>query len=300
MTSKSVQLGADIRITLRKLDDIAAKTGGTRRLDGDHGPKISDVDLERMTPYRRQQYLIASDMKHVRDGIARLDLLESGTQSSSATERAQVSLSIRKGMNSLKDKMKPMQKMAQSEGCTEMYHQLKSHVEKTERLYKDRFRPGTEIPGGGDDVSPGGGANEPLLRKSGGGVGGGVGGGGSYGSNAEYMDLREDPEFVLFFEQTRAADRAMDDALGRIQEGTGRLKETALQIGGELKHQKRMMDDVEHKVDRIQVQMVTLNGKLKRTIKRVDQDKMLVYLICCFILLGVGGFVLYEAKVVKN
>ena len=269
---------ATIRVSLRKLDAITEKCGGGRR--GAGASEDDGVDLSAMTPYRREQYKLAKDLKALRENIAKLDAVEAKS-GATATDRASVSVKVRKGMQSIKEKQKALQKIARDEGGSagQEYQNMVAHIEKTEKLYSSRFR------GGEGPSVPSVTANTPLLEKN--------KSQGRNDPNVEYKSLHDDEEFTMFFSMCQKNDQAMDRALDRIQQGTSRMKETAIQIKQEVTIQKRMLDEVELKADRIHEQMLGLNGKLKKTLESVENDKMCLYIICCILLLGVAGYALY-------
>jgi len=278
----SLSSGATLRLSLRKLDSLSQKVGVKAQSADDD----SDVDFSKMTPYRREQYLLVKELKILRENIAKLDAVEK-QRNATATEKASVSLRVRKGMTAVKEKQQALKKLAQQDGpaATQEFQALGVHIDKTEKLYSNRFRgsgvptAATETPGGSKTTD-----TTWLLKDR-----------DPSPRNVEYMSLHDDEEFTMFFQTCKKNDIAMDRGLDRIMQGTSRMKETALQISQEITIQKRMLDEVEIKADRIHEEMQTLNGKLKKTLGEVDKDKMCLYLVCCVLLLGVAGYLLYES-----
>eukprot|EP00759_Apiculatamorpha_spiralis_P012685 PhF_6_TR19633/c0_g1_i1/m.28647 len=232
-----------------------------------------------MTPYRREQYLVAKELKTLRENIAQLDEIDK-KPTATATDRATISVKVRKGMQSLKEKQKSLQKVARQENTMDEFQVMNAHIERTEKLYMDRFR-------GEGAPPPPPTTTTPLLSTN-------------RDSTGSYASLHDDGEFQLFFQQCKEKDVLMDRALERISHGTVRMKENARMIRTEVDVQKRMLDEVEVKADRIHEQMLGLNGKLKKTLEQVEQDKMCMYVFCCLLLLGVAGYLLYVTGVLKK
>eukprot|EP00658_Telonema_sp_P-2_P046235 TRINITY_DN3434_c0_g1_i3.p1 TRINITY_DN3434_c0_g1~~TRINITY_DN3434_c0_g1_i3.p1 ORF type:complete len:126 (+),score=26.83 TRINITY_DN3434_c0_g1_i3:204-581(+) len=109
------------------------------------------------------------------------------------------------------------------------------------------------------------------------------------GADSGGVNLQDDQEFAQFFATLRENDTQIDHALTRIDQGVTRLKNTALNIKDEMKLQTVLLEQTEQKVDNVHGKMRGLNKKLKETLKRVDKDRMCLYIFCCIILLGVAG-----------
>lgn len=253
---------AEVTVALRKLQKLNEACG--------NGPKKAaepEVDLTKMSPYEQQQYKIACDMKRARENILELDNLGDKV---SITRKTELSNNIRKDLNSMKKDAITLQKLAVKEKKKDEYDQLVSHVKKTDQLYRARFG-GRQI----DDVNSG--APVPV-------------------NNIEMNDLgtpmvslRDDDEFVQFFQQTQKNDQTIDQALDRIALGVTRLHENATMIKSELAVQSTLLDETEAKLDKVHTNLKGVNKKLKETIKQVDKDRFCIYIFCCIILLGLAG-----------
>eukprot|EP00759_Apiculatamorpha_spiralis_P011078 PhF_6_TR18546/c0_g1_i1/m.27084 len=209
---------------------------------------------------------------------------------SSATKSARTSHSSKKDAINVK-------KSAQTENRRSEYETLLSHKAKTEQLFQSRFvqdqatREALNAAAGG---SPG---KKPIASlKS---LMDGANPGGSGEEMQPMMSVRDDEEFQLFFEHTKSLDKKMDQALDRISAGVSRMHENALQIKSELKVQEVLLKETEQKVDNLNEQLYTLNGKLKKTLEEVDKDKCCIYLVCCLLLLGIAGYLVHALGIIK-
>lgn len=253
---------------IRKLMALQDKCGGNpyKKKEEDN------VDTSKMSAYEQSQYKIATDMKRTREAMAELEALPSNAP---VDKRIRLSNQIRGSVTKMVAETKDLRQLATRENKKEEYLQLVSHVNKTERLSKGRNpNPQDEDGYGASSNSRGGVSNYSDVEM------GGVGGGPS---------VRDDPEFMQFFEQTKKNDEKIDLQLDRIGAGVQRLKQNATLIKDELSIQKALLDETEHKVDNIHGKLKGLNKKLKETLKKVDQDRMCLYLFCFLLLLGLAG-----------
>ena len=255
---------ATLTYHVKRLQTLASKCG----VDSE-GKKSDEpqVDTSKMTQYELGQYRVATQLKRLRENIAELDGLG---EKASQTQKTVIQQQIRKDLTAVKKETAEVMKAAKSENRKEEYQELKSHVEKTEALYKNRFR-SKEM----DMGSPG--SPPPRLDMDLSEVG------------TPMVSLRDDEEFMQFFEQTKQNDVKIDEAVDRISAGVSRLHDNALAIKDELKVQNAMLNEVEEKTDRIHGNLKGLNKKLKQTINEVDKDKICIYVFCCVLLLGLAG-----------
>lgn len=190
-------------------------------------------------------------------------------------------------------------KAAHDEGKKSEYERLVGHLKKTEDLYNSRFAAGdedTRAMAAGYGGTGGGGAS---------GGGGGMGGGGGNNRGVTQLDtemsslshpmvnLRDDEEFQVFFEQTQKNDQIIDQHLDRLSAGVQVLQQNATQINQELKVQSRLLDETETKVDKVHTDLVTVNKKLSKTLKSVKKDKLCIYLVCFILLFGLCGAIYF-------
>lgn len=266
-----------INVHLRRLTALQEKCGGNPNKKKEE----DTVDTSKMSAYEQQQYKIAVDMRRTRETMAEIEALPSGA---SVDKRARLNNQVRGAVSKMVAETKELRHLATKENRKEEYLQLVSHVNKTERLSKGRNPNATDEDGGGYSPANARGVTR-LEDVEMGGMGGGGGGGGP--------SIREDPEFAQFFEQTKRNDEKMDQQLDRIGAGVLRLKQNATLISDELQIQKALLDETEHKVDNIHGKLRGLNRKLKETLKKVDQDRLCIYLFCCLLLLGIAGGCFY-------
>lgn len=257
---------ATLTYHLKRLQELQSKCGVTP--DGDKS-KEPAVDTSKMTPYEIGQYKVATQLKRLRENIAELDELG---EKASQTQKTVLQQQIRKDLTAVKKDTAEVMKAAKSENRKDEYQELKGHVEKTEALYKNRFRT-KEMSEGLAAV----GSGAPRLDVELGDL------------DKPMVSLRDDEEFMQFFEQTKQNDVKIDQAVDRISAGVSRLHDNALAIKDELKVQNAMLNEVEEKTDRIHGNLKGLNKKLKQTINEVDKDKICIYVFCCVLLLGLAG-----------
>eukprot|EP00760_Papus_ankaliazontas_P017585 PhM_4_TR17330/c0_g1_i1/m.88001 len=276
----------ELSYAIRRLDKLCQQCGGApkKKGEGDDPP----VDTSRMSEFQKGQYYMAALMQKIRSNIEKLDEIEN--TGASAAQKAEVSNTIRKDIAQLKKDALTVKKAAQADNKRAEYETLIAHKTKTEQLFAARFVQDQSTRDNIMGAALGKGKQSQdlstLMDKN----------------NTEMrpmVSVRDDEEFQLFFQNTKQNDRLIDEAVDRIGQGVTRLHENALQIQSELKVQKVLLEETEDKVDRINDQLITLNSKLKKTIESVDKDKMLMYLICCIVLLGVLGFAASQTGLIK-
>ena len=255
----------EVSFHLKKLKKLNEACGGSMKKSAE-----PEVDTSKMSLYEQGQYKVACDMKRTRENIIELDGLG---EKASVTRKAELSNSIRKDLNGMKREVANLQKLAVKDKKKDEYEQLVTHVKKTENLYRARFGGRVE-----ESTGPTGNTGATSLNSF-----------EMSDFNAPMVSLREDEEFMQFFEQTKKNDELMDKALDRISAGVTRLHENALSIKTELQVQSTLLDETEAKVDKVHTNLKGVNKKLKATIKQVDQDRLCLYVFCFIILLGLGG-----------
>ena len=279
----------ELAYSLRRLNKITEACGGGPKTKKDEGPP---VDTSKMSEFDKGQYFMAVSMKRIRDNIEKLDQMDKESESTAA--KAELGNRIRKDIAQLKTDAINVKKSAQTEGKRSEYETLLTHKSKTEQLFQSRFVQNEGTRAALNAAASGGKKPAADLHKS---LMDGPTSGGQ--EMTPMSSIRDDEEFQLFFEQTKALDKKMDQALDRISGGVARMHENALQIKGELRVQEVLLKETEVKVDKLNEQLYTLNTKLKKTLEDVDKDKLCIYLICCILLLAVAGYLVHALGIVK-
>lgn len=247
------------------------------------GPKKaqSSVDTSKMTEYERQQYKLAEQMQRIRGNILELDNMP---DAASTTKKVELRNQIRKDVDGLHRGALDARKAAKDENRKDEYDKLFSHVTKTQQLWKARFQEGSgSVPS--ELMSPKGGGNGTTRVDE------------EMSSLSQPMvNLRDDAEFGLFFEQAAKRDVEIDQALDMVSAGVTTLHQQAKSMGAELKVQAVLLDTAGKKMDNITSDLTTLNKKLKKTIKEVEKDKMCIYLICCILLIALAGTIYFVMR----
>lgn len=273
----SVAEDAAVRVSLKKLQSLQAACGVKKALDpnaiGD-----AEIDYSKMTPYDAAQFKIADRMRIMRGLVSELDALPSG---GNPTRRVEISNQIRKEDKKVKTAITEARQLATQEQKQREYETLQMHYRTTTQLWKSRF--------GGNTASEESTSNSYYGSVS---KDSGIELDNALPSSSGYS-LREDEEFLQFFQQTQRNDKLMDQAFDRIHQGVQRLGEQALMLKQEMKVQDILLDEVEKKTDGVTAKLKGLNSKLKDTIKKVDQDKMCVYVFCFILLLGIAGAIYF-------
>lgn len=274
---------ATINVSMRKLRALQTSCGGK------YGATATDepaVDFSKMSPYQVKQFQVADRMRIIRTLMTELDELPSNL--SNPTRRVEISNQIRKEERKITMEMKEAKSLSLQERKSSEFDDLQQHFRTTQQLW--RARSGVAVAADTD------GYGAMTSGHSGRGVNGGreasielenaLPAAGGY-------NIREDGEFAMFFQQTQQNDVLMDKALERVEKGVQRLAENATLLNQELKVQDVLLDETEKKVDGVHGKLRGLNSKLKDTIKKVDNDKMCLYVFCCIVLLGIAGGIYY-------
>lgn len=261
-----------IKGPMRRLERLQQACGGPpdqKKADPD-----ADVDFSQMTPYEVQQYKLATRMRNFRLKMAELEALGPNAD---VSKRAAAANFLRRERTAMQADLRACeQKVGRDANNKSQFEQLSRHLKNTDEFYRRSTRGG----GDGDDYG-----TVPTAR----GVtrvddldsADIVGGGGP--------SIRDDPEFQEFFLQIHKNDKKMDEQLSRIHAGVQRLNQNALVIKDELKIQDVILSEIEVKVDNSYVKLKGLNKKLKETLKKVDRDRMFLYVFCFILLLALAG-----------
>lgn len=268
---------------LKRLEALKDKCGGV-----DKKKEKPAVDMSKMTEYEKAQYRTAELMQNMRNTILEFDNLG---PNASNTVKVDLRQQIRKNGMKLDELAKDARKWAKEENRKEEYEKLLAHVTKTKTLWSSR----TQSDGMKD-------ALDTMSPRNGGAAGGG-GGNGVQKLDEEMsqlgqpmMNLHDDQEFQLFFDQVSKRDEEIDQALDQISAGVTVLHQQAIQMNTELKVQKELITTAEKKMDNVTSQLTGLNKKLKKTIKEVQKDRLCLYVICCILLLALAGTIYFVTK----
>lgn len=295
---------------LRKLQEITGVTvaeGGEVRKDGMTADE--EQRYKKLTKFGQAQFRVAQELRVIRDNLAEMEKMEEDNQQAAQkrtsllgggstaplhtrTEVARIGNDIRKRVAKLATMQKEMVKEAQTEGKQEEAQETARHIERTRALWKTRAGYGGTGAVDEEMSGPKRSENIPLLNDN------QVNGGAPIGHDCRDA-LRDDQEFILFFQQVAEKDVQMDKAVDRIAAATARLKDNATLLKDELGLQKKLLDDTDQKVDKVEKNLDTLNRRLKKTLKNVDGDKVCIYAVCFLLLLGITGYGLYAAGVFK-
>eukprot|EP00672_Neobodo_designis_P026849 CAMPEP_0174852938 /NCGR_PEP_ID=MMETSP1114-20130205/27278_1 /TAXON_ID=312471 /ORGANISM="Neobodo designis, Strain CCAP 1951/1" /LENGTH=316 /DNA_ID=CAMNT_0016087559 /DNA_START=39 /DNA_END=989 /DNA_ORIENTATION=+ len=296
----------ELRAMQRKLRVMNEKIHGPGANDsmGDAAGKdpyaVDDDVLANMTPFEQEELKLAMALRKFRDTMAEVDTCAKGKSADEQVTNPRLA-KMRQQLRKMEMDLKPMQRSIASKATTEeekrRAREALGHLNNMRKRY-DRHRSAFQMQAFGnanaadpdlyDDRQPGydtGSPAAPMLTN--------IDDVGNAGQN-----LREDEEFALFFEQIAKQDQRIDQALDRIHAGTLQLKENAMNINRELKVQQVLLDETEEKVAKTTERLTSLNKRVKKAVKDVEADRMCMYVICCVLMLGLVGFILYSTGVV--
>eukprot|EP01060_Flectonema_neradi_P002885 TRINITY_DN11803_c1_g1_i1.p1 TRINITY_DN11803_c1_g1~~TRINITY_DN11803_c1_g1_i1.p1 ORF type:complete len:319 (+),score=74.07 TRINITY_DN11803_c1_g1_i1:108-959(+) len=280
----------EINNYMRRLQRIAEEVGVDASGEVEEEEK---VDTSNMTAYEKGTYQATKSMAALREDIIVLDDVEKGKQQVTATQKAQITQRITRGLRMLRTETANLNKVANRENRISDYNELVKHVERTEELYKCRFRSkehDTDAFGGFD--SGGGGGAVPMKHID------QIGDQGDLSENL--LDPRDDVEFQQFYQQSKQKDEQMDKMLDQVSYHLGNIKEQAMIASNEIDLHNAMLDNINEKGDKNIVQMRQINKKLKKTLKEVDKDKYCLYVICCLMLLGIIGVIVSQSGMLSD
>jgi len=110
-------------------------------------------------------------------------------------------------------------------------------------------------------------------------------GNGSDPVNSELPDI-DDVDFKVLI----VNDKKIDEKLGDLSGHVGNLREQALAMGREAELQGEMLETLEAKTDKINVELDNINIRLKKALQSVRSgDRCIMDLILVIVLLGIGG-----------
>lgn len=265
------EMASDLSTRIKRLEQLSAKCGGNP--ENKVVDPLAEVDFTKMSQYEGAQFKLAVHMKEYRESAAELERLG---DTGSVSRKAALNNFLRRQKDSMKAELKECQKLASKDANDrKAYARLEEHFRNTEGLHRKResdtsygtANTGVKRVDDLDDLS--------MPDTSGG------------------VSLHDDAEFAQFFATLRENDTQIDQALTRIEQGVTRLKNTALNIKDEMKLQNVLLDHTEQKVDNVHGKLRGLNKKLKETLKKVDRDRMCLYIFCCILLLGLAGGIYY-------
>ena len=81
-----------------------------------------------------------------------------------------------------------------------------------------------------------------------------------------------------------------------VSAGVTVLHNQAKVMNTELKVQKVLLDEADNKISHITDELMSMNKKLKKTIKAVQKDRLCLYVICCVILIALAGAIYFIMK----
>lgn len=258
---------SDLSIRIKRLEALSAVCGGEQAKKAD---PLEEVDFSKMSPYEGAQFKLALHMKDYRESAGELERLG---DTGSISRKAALNNYLRRQQDTMRAELKECQRFAKDANDRKSYSKLEEHFRNTEGLYRKR-----------ESTSAGYGSTNAGVKRV-----DDLDDVSMPGADSGGVNLQDDQEFAQFFATLRENDTQIDQALTRIDQGVTRLKNTALNIKDEMKLQTVLLEQTEQKVDNVHGKMRGLNKKLKETLKKVDKDRMCLYIFCCIILLGVAG-----------
>lgn len=269
-------MSRELKGPIRRLERLQQLCGGLP--DQKKEDPEADIDYTKMTPYEASQFKLANRMRSFRLKMNELDSLPANADIS---KKAAITNYLRRERTAMQADLRACeQRINKDANNKSQFEQLAHHLRNTDDQYRRRMG------GGGSGADDGYGAAttagvsryEDLDVPEAGGP-----------SGASGNSVRDDPEFQQFFQQLQQNDQKMDEKLGRIHQGIQRLNQNAVTITDELKIQDVILTEIEVKVDNTYVKLRGLNKKLKETLKKVDQDRMFLYLFCLILLIALAG-----------
>jgi hypothetical protein len=306
----------EVRRMNRRLAEMNVKLGGATAEVQEDRYAVPEEVLRNMNRFEQDEVKLAMALRLFRDTMQEETDLAKGKDPDTQLKNPRLAR-VRQSLRKQEMELKPMQRALTSSAssddekrrCREALHHL-STMRKRYEAHRDAFQHAafgtspTGPPGGGGGGSGVGvGDDDYEARLYPGAAGGGVQA--PLLNNLDELEmnkqnLREDAEFVMFFEQIAQQDQRIDQALDRIYAGTVQLKENAMRINQELKTQEVILEEVQTKTEKTTEKLTTLNKRVKKAVKDLSADRMCMYIICCIVLLALVGFILYETKVIKN
>eukprot|EP01004_Peranema_trichophorum_P006702 NODE_5515_length_1004_cov_106.558456_g4942_i0.p1 GENE.NODE_5515_length_1004_cov_106.558456_g4942_i0~~NODE_5515_length_1004_cov_106.558456_g4942_i0.p1 ORF type:complete len:290 (+),score=57.11 NODE_5515_length_1004_cov_106.558456_g4942_i0:57-872(+) len=260
----------ELRLSMRTLQKIQEAVGAG---DSKKKNKEPDIDTSKMSEYEKGQYECAQAMKDIRETMAKV---EEYTKTGPPASRIKASNEVRTQMATLKKKHQGLKEIARKEGKQKEYEVLTHHFKKTEE-FKNRISAATTKAHDDDDDDPKG---SPKLSSL---------GGDTSNLGTPMISIMDDEEFQVFFTLVKERDKMMDQSLDRLSQGLQRLHQSGTAIQDELKIQDKILDEIDHKVDKVQQELDTLNHRMKKVTEAVKADSCCMYIMFLLLLLGMAG-----------
>lgn len=100
----------------------------------------------------------------------------------------------------------------------------------------------------------------------------------------------DDPQFQALIQ----GDKEIDEHLDEILEGLKVVRQIAENMNQELKVQEELLNKVDDKMEDVQERLTTVNGSLKRVLKKVRGPKQFFCDVClCCLILGLAAAIIY-------
>ena len=297
---------AAMRVSLRKLDRLQHLVGvgdgrSLQQVEADEALREEEErKLAALTPYQRSEYLTARAIRELRDNMrVYQDMEDSTPRKFSHSDIARCRQLMRKQEANIAKLGKESLRLSRQEKKEGEARELMRHVDGARQYYRQKFRLVTTNGDGSQSDADAGGIISPINSQQGfRSDAAPLLSGGNFNRTDFGTSVRGDGEFDLFFDTLQRQDHIMDKQFDRIHAGILRLHENANLLSNELKLQDVLIDDTEAKVDKATGKLVTLNRRLKETLKNVDSSRMCIYIFCFIVVLGLVGGILYITGVI--
>ena len=298
-----------LRRAMKSLEKLQQATGGGSYAAESRQRDEVQEKMATLQGYKLAEYKVLLEVKLIRDTLHDVEELEAKSSGANPGKKASLvqdigrkKQKIRKSVEALKGLTRDAQREANREKGNEGdVKELLYHAENAKKLFRQKFSSRSS------DVGDDGASSESSMGNF---------GAKGYGATSspvvnniqDFSDtgggggtsLRDDDEFAQFFQTVEARNQKFDQQLDRVHQGVLRLGENAKVLTEELNMQSHLLDTTEEKVDKATTRILGLNRSLKKAIQAVDNDKMFMYVCCAFILLGLGGGILYASGALKK
>jgi len=288
---------------MRRVDTIYVATGG-----GD-GEKKKDEKLDGFKTAKHELHML---VKTIREDIKTRDTLQqenpSGTQTIEKSQKIRRDIKkAREHVNTMSVELEQDKKRKMKQKLTESELKIRQeqidlaykHIEECEQLEKRRYtqQPAPPSQKKADLFSKSRIKSTPAASTAASSFGGDV----PSSSSADYHPATHSDlpplEVEAQIQQLKERDKKIDEGLEDISKGVGRLKNIAQGIDEELTLQSEMLNVIETKVDAANEQLLTLNRKMKDTLKKVKgADRFIVNFILLMIVLGISAYIYTMVK----
>jgi DNA repair exonuclease SbcCD ATPase subunit len=249
---------------------------------------------EKMDEFTKLKKEISEKIRAVRELLKERDsILESGGNNS---RTAEISQTVRTDLKGIKDQVKLLESLQKKEAkkakkmSTEVREAVSTRAEIVELCYKhieecekwekrvldkraqeDRL----QLLSGSSNRND----NEYEMKSA------------NDGDN-QFSDLVEIDDYTDQLQDLKNRNAEIDKELDEVLKGVGVLKEIALNMDQELETQNQMIDQIEHKVNKSQQKLDSINAKLQKTLDKVMKgDRFLVNFVLICVLLLIVGFI---------